>query len=115
MTKLAIYARYSCDKQNETSLEDQIRRCTELAQRHGWSISQDLIYTDAAASGTEKGDALREKPPIPNYPHHIRNVVWRNTRAMCLQSLESGRSRASRLAKTFGKKPTRAFDNRRRS
>ena len=60
MTKLAIYARYSCDKQNETSLEDQIRRCTELAQRHGWSISQDLIYTDAAASGTEKGDALRE-------------------------------------------------------
>ena len=60
MAKLAIYARYSCEKQNETSLEDQIRRCTELAQRHGWSISQDLIYTDAAASGTEKGDALRE-------------------------------------------------------
>ena len=60
MTQLAIYARYSCDKQNETSLEDQIRRCTELAQRHGLSVSKDLIYTDAAASGTDKGDALRE-------------------------------------------------------
>jgi site-specific DNA recombinase len=60
MTQLAIYARYSCDKQNETSLEDQIRRCTELAQRHGLSVSKDLIYTDAAVSGTDKGDALRE-------------------------------------------------------
>ena len=60
MTQLAIYARYSCDKQNETSLEDQIRRCTELAQRHGMSVSKDLIYTDAAVSGTDKGDALRE-------------------------------------------------------
>lgn len=60
MTQLAIYARYSCDKQNETSLEDQIRRCTELAQRHGLSVRKDLIYTDAAVSGTDKGDALRE-------------------------------------------------------
>ena len=60
MTNLAIYARYSCDKQNETSLEDQIRRCTELALRHGLSVSKDLIYTDAAVSGTDKGDALRE-------------------------------------------------------
>lgn len=60
MTPVAIYARYSCDKQNETSLEDQIRRCTELAQRHGLSVNKDLIYTDAAVSGTDKGDALRE-------------------------------------------------------
>jgi hypothetical protein len=44
----------------------------------------------ANAAGTKcKGDALREKPPVPNYPHHIRNVVWRNTRAMCLQELSS--------------------------
>ena len=60
MTQVALYARYSCDKQNETSLEDQIRRCIELAQRHGLSVNQDLIYTDAAVSGTDKGDALRE-------------------------------------------------------
>ena len=60
MTQLAIYARYSCDKQNETSLEDQIRRCTEVAKRHNLSISQELIYTDAAVSGTDKGDAQRD-------------------------------------------------------
>lgn len=40
-----------------------------------------------AAETKCKGDALREKPPIPNYPHHIRNVVWRNTRGMCLEEL----------------------------
>lgn len=57
---VAIYVRYSCDKQNETSLEDQIRRCTELAQHHGFSVSKDFIYTDAAISGMDKGDALRE-------------------------------------------------------
>lgn len=34
-----------------------------------------------------KGDAARAKPPIPNNPTHIRNVVWRNRRAMCLQHI----------------------------
>ena len=60
MTQLAIYARYSCDKQNETSLEDQTRCCTELAPCHALSVSKDVIDTDAAVSGTDKGDALRE-------------------------------------------------------
>jgi len=48
-----------------------------------------VVSTSTAnATGTAcKGDALREKPPIPNHPTHIRNVVWRNTRAMCLQEL----------------------------
>lgn len=34
-----------------------------------------------------KGDAARATPPIPNNPTHIRNVVWRNMRAMCLQQI----------------------------
>lgn len=32
-----------------------------------------------------KGVAARATPPVVNYPTHIRNVVWRNVRAMCLQ------------------------------
>ena len=60
MTDVSIYARYSCEKQNETSLEDQIRRCRELALRHGLIVNDALIYTDAAASGTDKGDSSRE-------------------------------------------------------
>jgi len=34
-----------------------------------------------------KGDAARATPPIPNNPTHIRNVIWRNMRAMCLQQI----------------------------
>lgn len=29
------------------------------------------------------GDARFAKPPVVNNPHHVRNVVWRNMRAMC--------------------------------
>jgi hypothetical protein len=49
-----------------------------------------IVISTSTANAAEtkcKGDALREKPPIPNHPTHIRNVVWRNTRAMCLQEL----------------------------
>lgn len=56
---VAIYARYSCDKQNEDSLEDQIRRCRQLAEHKGLGDCEFLIYTDSAVSGTDKGDALR--------------------------------------------------------
>lgn len=44
----------------------------------------------AAASANEnpcKGDALRSTPPVPNYPTHVRNIIWRNTRALCLVDL----------------------------
>lgn len=49
-----------------------------------------LVASASTANAAEtkcKGDALRKKPPIPNHPTHIRNVVWRNMRAMCLQEL----------------------------
>lgn len=51
MKKVAIYARYSCEKQNETSIDDQVRRCQELAQQNGLEVDETLIFTDAAVSG----------------------------------------------------------------
>lgn len=60
MTRTAIYARYSCDKQSETSIEDQIRRCRETAQRFGLTVDNDLIFTDAAMSGMEVANNKRE-------------------------------------------------------
>ena len=60
ITKTAIYARYSCDKQNETSLEDQIRRCKEIAAQHGLTVDDELIFTDAAMSGREESMHKRE-------------------------------------------------------
>ncbi|MBV5346948.1 recombinase family protein [bacterium] len=59
-TKTAIYARYSCDKQNETSLEDQIRRCKEIAVQHGLIVDEALIFTDSALSSREEATHKRE-------------------------------------------------------
>ena len=60
MERVAIYARYSDDQQRPTSVDDQIRRCRELAERHGLEHEQALIFEDAAISGRAKGDARRK-------------------------------------------------------
>jgi site-specific DNA recombinase len=49
MTKAAIYARYSSDKQSGASIDDQIRLCEEHAAREGESIAER--YSDAAIFG----------------------------------------------------------------
>ena len=47
--RAAIYARYSSDLQNETSIEDQMRNCEELCA----SLNADIIdtYSDREISG----------------------------------------------------------------
>ena len=51
MVKTAvIYARYSCDKQTEQSIEGQLRVCEEYAQRNGIVIVD--TYIDEAMTGT---------------------------------------------------------------
>lgn len=49
-TRAALYARYSDDKQNEASIEDQFRLCRELAGRERWRVAG--TYEDAAISGS---------------------------------------------------------------
>jgi site-specific DNA recombinase len=44
-----VYARYSSDHQSEASIEDQVRICRALAERHGWELVQ--VYSDSAISG----------------------------------------------------------------
>jgi len=56
----AIYARYSSDQQKETSIEDQLRRCRELAVQHGLVIDEALVFSDAALSGNSKQQSKRE-------------------------------------------------------
>ena len=53
--RAAFYGRFSTSDQKETSLEDQLRRCREVAARYGATISDELVFTDAAISGSEKG------------------------------------------------------------
>lgn len=49
--RCAIYARYSTDSQSPTSIDDQVRRCIELAHRHGLSSDGVLIFQDVEMSG----------------------------------------------------------------
>ena len=48
--RAAIYARFSCEKQREESIEDQVRVCREYAAREGYDVVS--VYTDEARSGT---------------------------------------------------------------
>jgi site-specific DNA recombinase len=49
--RCAIYARFSSDKQSAASIHDQVRKCRECAQAHGWEILDGHIYSDEAISG----------------------------------------------------------------
>ncbi|HEX4354402.1 MAG TPA: recombinase family protein, partial [Polyangiales bacterium] len=49
MTPVAIYARYSTDKQDARSIDDQLRRCREFAARHDQEVVAE--FSDAATSG----------------------------------------------------------------
>ena len=47
--KAAIYARYSTDKQSESSIDDQLRECRKLAERHEFNVV--AVFGDKALSG----------------------------------------------------------------
>jgi hypothetical protein len=46
-----VYSRFSSDRQSPTSITDQVRKCREHAERHGWAILPEHIYSDEAISG----------------------------------------------------------------
>ena len=48
--RTAIYARFSSDKQSETSLTDQVNLCQSRAMREGWQLV--ATHTDTALSGS---------------------------------------------------------------
>ena len=37
----AIYARYSSDLQNPTSITDQVRNCRDHAEQRGWAVLEE--------------------------------------------------------------------------
>lgn len=59
MTRIAFYLRYSCDKQSETSIDDQLRRCQQIAKRLGLSTENALVFADGALSASGKDDTKR--------------------------------------------------------
>ncbi len=59
MKSAIIYARYSCEKQTEQSIEGQIHECTKFAERNGLVILN--TYIDRATTGTnDKREAFQK-------------------------------------------------------
>jgi site-specific DNA recombinase len=52
--RACVYSRFSTDRQNESSIADQVRVCTEYAARQGWQIVER--YDDQGISGTALGN-----------------------------------------------------------
>ncbi|WP_082564453.1 recombinase family protein [Caulobacter sp. Root1472] len=50
MTRVALYARYSDDKQSPHSIDDQFRICRMHADKQAWEVVE--TYSDAAISGS---------------------------------------------------------------
>ncbi|MFN3856564.1 MAG: recombinase family protein [Caulobacter sp.] len=56
--RVAVYARYSSERQNERSIEDQIAVCTRHAAGRGWTVT--ITFQDAAISG----QAMANRPGL---------------------------------------------------
>src|SRR5690242_20511365 len=52
--RCAVYARYSTDKQTESTIEDQLRVCREFAAGRAWSIGGEFV--DRGISGAAMGN-----------------------------------------------------------
>ena len=59
--RCAAYARFSNDRQSDHTIDDQLRKMRGFADRSGWTILEDHVYTDEAISGTsmERGGLKR--------------------------------------------------------
>jgi site-specific DNA recombinase len=52
--RAAIYARYSTDKQQDTSVTEQQAACADYAAKQGWQVIER--YTDEGISGAALGN-----------------------------------------------------------
>lgn len=52
--RVAIYARYSTERQSESSIADQLRVCRDRAVKEGWTVNAE--YMDEGISGASLGN-----------------------------------------------------------
>jgi site-specific DNA recombinase len=51
MQQAAIYARYSTDRQQQSSIDDQVRQARAQGAREGLTVADSMVFTDEAVSG----------------------------------------------------------------
>lgn len=57
--RVAVYARFSSDRQSDASIEDQVARCRRWIESRGGRVVDELVFADVAISG-----ASLERPGI---------------------------------------------------
>ena len=65
-TRVAAYARFSSDKQRETSIVDQMRNCEEYAKNKKWAIN--YRFKDERISGSK-----HDRPGYQNLLAHAES------------------------------------------
>jgi len=74
--RYAIYARYSSDLQRPSSIADQLRKCNEFGQIHGWVPVKASIYKDEAVSGVSiERPGLQRMMQAALSPRHPFDVI----------------------------------------
>lgn len=48
--RVAVYARFSSDRQRDSSIEDQVARCRRWIEERGGVLAQALVFADFAIS-----------------------------------------------------------------
>lgn len=60
MSSAGAYARFSSGNgQRDTSIDDQLRRCRQVAEREGLTLDPKFVFADAAITGRAEGLAKR--------------------------------------------------------
>ena len=74
-----IYARYSSHAQRDESIEQQIQKCEEYAQRQGLTVIE--IYSDAAISGKTDNRPAFQRMMKDSKKHRFQYVIaWKSNR-----------------------------------
>ena len=69
--RVVIYARYSSSSQREASIEEQIKVCTEYAERNKYTVIK--TYSDSAMTGTN------DKRPALQRLFDYKNTIYQKT------------------------------------
>ena len=79
MIRGVIYARYSCNKQREESIEGQIRECKEFARNNGIDVIN--TYIDRAMSATNDNRPEFQRMISDSYLDRFDAVlIWKSDR-----------------------------------
>ena len=78
----AVYARYSDERQNPLSIDQQIRKCREHADQHELHVLDEHVYADEAITGaTEDRAGLRRLLEVVRQKPFHSLSSWLTTRA----------------------------------